>query len=129
MVFTTDYKLENYILNTRWEDLPAEVQERLKGCFVDLMGALCISSRSKQFDAGLRLANSLFGKGNTHLIGCGGSGQENLIDLFLGIGCKLCLCFPAAGNGFGKLLGIGDERIIVFHKNQPFLFGETMLQG
>ena len=69
MVFTTDYKLENYILNTRWEDLPAEVQERLKGCFVDLMGALCIGSRSKQFDAGLRLANSLFGKGNIPVIG------------------------------------------------------------
>ena len=69
MVFTTDYKLENYILNTRWEELPAEVQNRLKGCFVDLMGALTIGSRSKQFDAGMRLADSLFGEGNIPVIG------------------------------------------------------------
>ena len=69
MIFTTDYKLENYILNTKWEDLPAEVQNRLKGCFVDLMGALTIGSRSKQFDAGLKLANSLFGKGDIPVIG------------------------------------------------------------
>ena len=48
MIFTTDYKLENYILNTKWEDLPQDVQNRLKGCFVDLMGALTIGSRSKQ---------------------------------------------------------------------------------
>ena len=69
MIFTTDYKLENYILNTKWEDLPAEVQNRLKGCFVDLMGALTIGSRSKQFDAGLKLANSLFGKGDIPVVG------------------------------------------------------------
>ena len=69
MVFTTDYKLENYILDTRWENLPQEVQSRLKGCFVDLMGALTIGSRSKQFEAGLKLANSLFGKGDIPVIG------------------------------------------------------------
>ncbi len=69
MHFETDYRLENYILGTRWQDLPLVVQERLKGCFVDLMGALVIGSRSRQFDAGLRLAKSVFGSGDIAVVG------------------------------------------------------------
>ncbi len=69
MHFETNYKLENFILNTRWEDLPAEVQERMKGCFTDLCGAMIIGSRSRQFDAGLRLAESVFAPGNVPVIG------------------------------------------------------------
>lgn len=71
MNFETTYKLENYILDTEWRSLPDEVKERLKGCFVDLMGALIVGSRSRQFDAGLSLAKSLFGKGDIAVIGCG----------------------------------------------------------
>ena len=37
MKFETTYQLEDFILNTRWEDLPHEVQERMKGCFIDPM--------------------------------------------------------------------------------------------
>ena len=44
MRFETTYKLEDFILNTRWEDLPGMVQERIKGCFLDLLGALLIGS-------------------------------------------------------------------------------------
>lgn len=69
MHFQTDYTLENYILNTKWEDLPAEVQERMLGCFVDLTGALILGSRSGQFEAGLRLAESVFGAGDIPVIG------------------------------------------------------------
>ena len=69
MRFETDYRLENYILNTHWEDLPEAVQNRMKGCTVDLFGALLVGSRSKQFDAGLKLANSLFGKGEIPVVG------------------------------------------------------------
>lgn len=69
MRFATDYKLEDFILNTRWEDLPEEVQTRMKGCFVDLMGALVIGSRSRQFEAGLRLAARIYGKGDIPVIG------------------------------------------------------------
>ena len=69
MHFETNYKLENFILDTRWEDLPAEVQERMKGCFTDLCGAMIIGSRSRQFDAGLRLAESVFAPGNVPVIG------------------------------------------------------------
>ena len=69
MEFITDYRLENYILNTRWEALPAPVQQRLKGCAVDLFGALLTGSRSKQFETGLQLAERLFGKGDIPVIG------------------------------------------------------------
>ncbi|MBP3434873.1 MAG: MmgE/PrpD family protein [Clostridia bacterium] len=69
MQFQTDYKLEEFIVNTHWEQLPVNVQERMKGCFVDLMGALVIGSRSRQFEAGLCLADRLFGKGDIPVIG------------------------------------------------------------
>ena len=69
MKFETTYQLEHFILNTRWEDLPREVQERLRGCFVDLMGALIIGSRSRQFEAGMRLAERIYGSGSIPVIG------------------------------------------------------------
>lgn len=71
MNFKTDYKLENYILETSWGDLPQEVQERMKGCFIDLMGALIVGSKSAQFEVGLKLAKSLFGSGDIAVIGAG----------------------------------------------------------
>ena len=69
MHFETTYKLEDFILNTRWEDAPAEVRQRMKGCFVDLMGALVIGSRSRQFDAGVKLAETIFAGGDVPVIG------------------------------------------------------------
>ncbi len=69
MNFKTDYKLENYILNTNWQDLPKEVQDRLKGCMIDLFGALIVGSKSEQFKAGLKLAKSVFGGGDIAVIG------------------------------------------------------------
>jgi len=69
MIFKTDYKLENFILNTKWEDLPNNVRERMKGCFIDLAGALIAGSRSRQFEVGLKLAESLYGVGNIPVIG------------------------------------------------------------
>ena len=69
MNYQTTYKLEDFILNTNWDDLPEEVQSRLKGCFVDLMGALVIGSRSRQFEVGLKLAENLFGFGDIPVVG------------------------------------------------------------
>ena len=69
MIFETDYRLENFILNTQWEDLPTEVKKRMTGCFVDLMGALLIGSRSEQFSVGLRLAKTLYGNGDIPVVG------------------------------------------------------------
>ena len=69
MVFTTDYKLEEFLLNTQWEQLPNEVQERLRGCMLDLLGALIAGSGSEQFQVGVRLAKKLFQGGDIPAIG------------------------------------------------------------
>lgn len=69
MVFQTDYKLENFILNTSWESLPEEVQLRLRGCLIDLMGALIAGSLSSQFKVGLTLAERLYGTGDIAVVG------------------------------------------------------------
>lgn len=69
MVFNTDYRLEKFILDTKWEDLPTDVQERMRGCFIDLMGALLSGSISEQFAVGLRLAEELYGKGDIAVVG------------------------------------------------------------
>ena len=69
MNFETTFKLENYILDTKWDALPQEVQSRMKGCFIDLMGALIVGSKSAQFEVGLKLAKSLFGSGDIAVVG------------------------------------------------------------
>lgn len=69
MKFITDYKLEKFILETSWESLPENVRERMKGCFVDLLGALVAGSISKQFKVGLDLAEKLYGKGDIAVVG------------------------------------------------------------
>ncbi len=69
MHFVSDYKLEDFILNTEWENLPAEVQRRARGCFIDLMGALLAGSLSEQFKVGLRLAERLYGAGEVAVVG------------------------------------------------------------
>lgn len=62
MKFTTDYRLENFILNTEWKSIPDEVKSRMTGCLIDLMGALIAGSHSRQFDSGLKLAETIYGK-------------------------------------------------------------------
>lgn len=52
-------KLENFILNTEWCDLPEDVQNRMKGCFIDLLGALIAGSKSSQAKVGLALAEKI----------------------------------------------------------------------
>ena len=69
MNFTTDYRLENFILETQWADIPAPVQERLRGCMLDLLGALVAGSGSGQFAAGLALARRAFRPGDIPVIG------------------------------------------------------------
>ena len=69
MRYETTYKLENFVLRTDWDDLPLAVQERIKGCSVDLTGALITGSRSDQFQVGLKLAEEVFGTGTVPVIG------------------------------------------------------------
>ena len=65
----TDYRLEDFILGLRWEMFPEKVRERLRGCFVDLLGALVTGSRSEMFEAGLKLAKTMFLPGKVMVIG------------------------------------------------------------
>ena len=69
MKFVTDYKLEGFILDTKWSDLPIEVRDRMRGCLIDLVGAMVAGSRSRQFEAGLALADRIFAKGDIAVIG------------------------------------------------------------
>ena len=69
MNFSTDYRLERFILHTKWESLPSEVQERLYGCLLDLLGALIAGSGSAQFVAGLTLAKRAFRSGEIAVLG------------------------------------------------------------
>ncbi len=69
MIYKTDYRLEKFILETKWENLPDEVKERLKGCFIDLFGALIAGSLSNQFKVGLTLAERLWGEGDIAVVG------------------------------------------------------------
>lgn len=69
MQFETDYTLESFALNTSWEELPPEVKDRMRGCFIDLMGALVAGSTSRQFEVGLRLARTLGFDGDIAVVG------------------------------------------------------------
>lgn len=69
MKFTTDYKLENFIINTEWDSLPTQVKDRMRGCFIDLTGALIAGSISPQFKVGLKMAETTFGLGDVAVIG------------------------------------------------------------
>ena len=69
MEFITDYKVENYILDTRWEDLPDEVKTRAKGCGLDLMTALILGSQGEQFRNGVRISKYMI-PGDITVPGC-----------------------------------------------------------
>lgn len=69
MRFETDYKLEKFILETSWDKLPEDVRTRVKGCLIDLLGALISGSRSDQAKAGIALAENVFPSGNIPVIG------------------------------------------------------------
>lgn len=69
MIFNTTYRLERYVLDTTFDKLPAEVQERLRGCLLDLLGALISGSNSAQFAAGMELARKLGKSGDIAVVG------------------------------------------------------------
>ena len=68
MDFVTNYKLEDYILNTQWEDLPQEIQQRAVNCAVDLFMALIVGSHGRQHQAGVRLAKQVCAPGNIPVV-------------------------------------------------------------
>lgn len=69
MIFKTDYFLEDYILNCKWNDLPEKVQERAVVCAIDLTCALLLGSKGRQFEIGLSVARQLYKTGEVPVIG------------------------------------------------------------
>jgi len=69
MNFVTNYILEDYILNTKWEDLPKQVQDRAIVCSIDLMMALILGSKGNQYKVGDSLAKSIYKDGNIPVVG------------------------------------------------------------
>lgn len=69
MNFITDYTLENYILDTTWEMIPESVQERAVVCGIDLMIALIIGSKGRQYATGKIVAEAIGSKGEIPIIG------------------------------------------------------------
>ena len=69
MEFITDYRVERYALQTKWEDLPEKVQTWAKMCGIDLLGALVLGSYGRQFAAGNKLAQSMGLSGQIPVVG------------------------------------------------------------
>lgn len=69
MIFNDTWKMEEFMLNTGWDDLPAEVQQRAVDCGIDLMLALILGSHGEQFRNGLKLAGYLK-DGDLEIPGC-----------------------------------------------------------
>ena len=69
MKFTTDYRTERYALDTKWGNLPDDVQNHALMCGIDLMCALVLGSYGKQFAAGRRLADTLGLNGDIPVVG------------------------------------------------------------
>ena len=40
MIYRSDYRLENFIRDLRWEDLPEKTKEHAKMCTLDLFNAV-----------------------------------------------------------------------------------------
>lgn len=71
MIFETNYKLEDYILNTDWEDLPSNVKNRAVVCAIDLTIALILGSMGAQHRVGLSLAQNIYRDGDLPIVGSG----------------------------------------------------------
>ena len=69
MEFITDYRVERYALDTKWQDLPEKVQTWAKMCGIDLMSALVLGSYGKQFAAGKKLAQTVGLTGEIPVVG------------------------------------------------------------
>ena len=69
MDFITDYTIENYILDSKWEQFPKKVKDRAIACGVDLVTALILGVNSKQFAIGVKLAENISRPGDIQIIG------------------------------------------------------------
>ena len=110
MNFITNYTIENYILSTQYNDFPENVRVYSQMCAIDLMGALILGCKGKQFKIGEKIASSCGMFGNIHIIGSKLS--LNLLGASISMG--------HASNSFD----IDDgHRIIQGHPGSSFISG------
>ncbi len=62
-------KIENFILNAKWEDFPLDVQQRAIVCAVDLFDVMIAGAKTHLAQHGIRLAENIFARGNIPVIG------------------------------------------------------------
>ena len=69
MKHTDNYRIEDYILQTKWEDFPPEVQQRAVVCAIDLFTALLLGSQGKQHQAGVKICKDYLSGGDIGIVG------------------------------------------------------------
>lgn len=69
MLFETNYVVERFARDAKWEGFPDSVKERALMCSLDLFGALILGSYGKQFEVGERLALTLGLTGDIPIVG------------------------------------------------------------
>ncbi len=69
MLFETNYVVEKFALDAKWEDFPDSVKERVLMCSLDIFGALILGSHGKQFGSAEQLASHLGLKGAIPVVG------------------------------------------------------------
>ncbi|WMJ84753.1 MmgE/PrpD family protein [Oscillospiraceae bacterium LTW-04] len=69
MIFNTDYRVEDYILNSQWDQMPQHIKERAVVCGIDLIMALIVGSKGNQFAVGNKVASSMIAKGDVSVLG------------------------------------------------------------
>jgi 2-methylcitrate dehydratase PrpD len=69
MNYISEYKVENFALNTKWQDLPKYVKEKAVACTIDIFTALMLGSKGDQIEAGISMANSVFKSGSVGVLG------------------------------------------------------------
>lgn len=84
MVFNTDYRIEQYALQTTWKDISQDTQERAVMCAIDLFGALILGSYGEQFAAGERLAKMMNLAGDISVVGS--KNKYNLLGAAIAMG-------------------------------------------
>lgn len=77
MELKTTYQVEDFILNSKWEDFPKAIQERAIVCGIDLMTALILGSKGRQFQSGLKLLETIGLSGPINILGA--DSQYNLL--------------------------------------------------
>lgn len=110
MDFVTNYRTEEYILNTSWDDFPNEVKEHAMMCGIDIMSALILGSYGRQFEVGEKIANLYGLRGDIKIVGS--EHEYNLLGAAIAMG--------HASNSFD----IDDgHRMIQGHPGTSFIAG------